>query len=112
MLLRDMASRCRFKGKESSGEEAHIMQREGSSVGAIVQQPFDSLLVFIGTFIFQVRTARQDVVDLGRDTNIRTLRTPASTTLCRLNFLGKFSCHSRKEDKNVVTEASLLSCCE
>lgn len=57
------------------------MQREGSSVGAIVQQPFDSLLVFFGTFVFQVRTAGQDVVDLGRDTNMWTLSMAASTTL-------------------------------
>lgn len=72
------------------------MQREGSSVGAIVQQAFDSLLVFVGTFVFQVRTAGQDIVDLGRDTNMWTLGMAASTTLYLLNFLGKFSRHSGK----------------
>lgn len=85
------------------------MQREGSSVGAVVQQAFDSLLVFIGTFVFQVITAGQDVVDLGRDADTRTLS--LHPRVYGLDFLWKFSCHCRK-DKKVVTEASLRSCCE
>lgn len=40
------------------------MQRKGSSVGPIVEQPLDSLLVSIPTFILKVWTACQDVVDL------------------------------------------------
>lgn len=40
------------------------MQRKGSSVGPIVEQPFDSLLVSIPTFILKVWTACQDIVDL------------------------------------------------
>lgn len=43
------------------------MKREGSSVGAIIQQPLDSLLVHISTLLPDVRAARQDVVDLVRE---------------------------------------------
>lgn len=45
-------------------EKTHIMQRKGSSVGPIVEQPLDSLLVSIPTFILKVWTACQDIVDL------------------------------------------------
>lgn len=81
------------------------MQREGSRVGAVVQQSLDSLLVFIGAFVFKVRTAGQDVEDLGRDPNKRTLSLPAPKTL----FCGD---RCGKAEKEVTADASLLSCCE
>lgn len=37
-------------------QESHIMQREGRSIGAIVEQPLDSFLIFISTFILDVWT--------------------------------------------------------
>lgn len=47
------------------------MQRESSSVGAIVQQPLDSLLVSISTFFTDVRAAGKDIVYLARQRNKR-----------------------------------------
>lgn len=38
------------------------MKREGRSVGAVVQQPLDSL--FVSTFFTDIQTAGQDIVDL------------------------------------------------
>lgn len=48
------------------------MQGEGSSVGAIVEQPLNSLLVSISTFILEVWTAGKDIVNLAEKSR-RTL---------------------------------------
>lgn len=48
--------------------DAHVVQREGGSVGAVVEQPLDSFLVLVDTFVSEVGAAGQDVEDLERKT--------------------------------------------
>lgn len=48
--------------------DAHVVQREGGGVGAVVEQPLDSFLVLVHAVVSEVGAAGQDVEDLQRET--------------------------------------------